>query len=286
MRWVALGVDYEMAGKDLIDSVIQSGKIARVLGGRPPEGFNYEMFLDENGEKISKSKGNGLSLDEWLSYGSEESLAFYIYREPRKARACTSASSRGRSTNIGSSAAIMPTSRSSRSSAIRSTTSMPARCPRATLPITFGLLLNLVACRAAATRTLRGSSSSAMRRAVARDASRARRADRTARSITPRFRRARPEAPRARREVEAAALRDLDARLAAARGRRAPRRSRTTSSKSASATRSRACATGSRRFTKPCSAPSQGPRMGSFIALYGIANSRKPDRRGAGLALA
>src|SRR3954469_11975802 len=85
-RWVALGVDYEMAGKDLIDSVTQSGKIARILGGRPPEGFNYEMFLDEKGEKISKSKGNGLSLEEWLRYGSEPSLAFYIYREPKKAK--------------------------------------------------------------------------------------------------------------------------------------------------------------------------------------------------------
>ena len=86
MRWAALGVDYEMAGKDLIDSVTQSGKITRILGGHPPEGFNYEMFLDEKGEKISKSKGNGLSLDEWLRYGSEPSLAFYIYREPRKAK--------------------------------------------------------------------------------------------------------------------------------------------------------------------------------------------------------
>jgi len=86
MRWVALGVDYEMAGKDLIDSVIQSGKIARVLGGRPPEGFNYEMFLDEHGQKISKSKGNGLSMDEWLTYGPEESLAFFAYREPKKAK--------------------------------------------------------------------------------------------------------------------------------------------------------------------------------------------------------
>ena len=86
MRWVALGVDYEMAGKDLIDSTIQSGKIARILGGRPPEGFNYEMFLDEKGEKISKSKGNGLSLDQWLTYGSEESIAFYAFREPRKAK--------------------------------------------------------------------------------------------------------------------------------------------------------------------------------------------------------
>src|SRR5947209_8975693 len=85
-RWIALGVDYEMSGKDLIDSVTQSGKIARFLGGRPPEGFNYEMFLDERGEKISKSKGNGLSLEEWLRYGSEPSLSFYIYREPRRAK--------------------------------------------------------------------------------------------------------------------------------------------------------------------------------------------------------
>jgi lysyl-tRNA synthetase class 1 len=86
MRWVALGVDYEMAGKDLIDSTIQSGKIARLLGGRPPEGFNYEMFLDEKGEKISKSKGNGLGLDDWHKYGSEKSLEFYLFREPRKAK--------------------------------------------------------------------------------------------------------------------------------------------------------------------------------------------------------
>ncbi|HEU0067142.1 MAG TPA: lysine--tRNA ligase, partial [Sphingomonas sp.] len=86
MRWVALGVDYEMAGKDLIDSVVQSSRIARVLGGRPPEGFNYEMFLDEHGEKISKSKGNGLSMDDWLRYGPEESLAFFAYREPKKAK--------------------------------------------------------------------------------------------------------------------------------------------------------------------------------------------------------
>jgi lysyl-tRNA synthetase, class I len=86
MRWVALGVDYEMSGKDLIDSVTQSGKIARVLGARPPEGFTYEMFLDEAGEKISKSKGNGLSIDQWLTYGPEESLAFFAYREPKKAK--------------------------------------------------------------------------------------------------------------------------------------------------------------------------------------------------------
>ncbi len=86
MRWVALGVDYEMCGKDLTDSVRESGKIARVLGGRQPEGLIYELFLDENGEKISKSKGNGLTIDQWLTYGSEESLGFYLFREPKSAK--------------------------------------------------------------------------------------------------------------------------------------------------------------------------------------------------------
>ncbi|MEH3146131.1 MAG: lysine--tRNA ligase [Methylobacterium frigidaeris] len=86
MRWVALGVDYEMAGKDLIDSVKLSGQIARALGAEPPEGFNYELFLDEKGQKISKSKGNGLTIDEWLTYGSPESLALFMYNKPREAK--------------------------------------------------------------------------------------------------------------------------------------------------------------------------------------------------------
>ena len=86
MRWVALGVDYEMCGKDLTDSHLYSGKIAAVLGGRRPEGMIYELFLDENGEKISKSKGNGLTIDQWLTYGGEESLGFYLYREPKSAK--------------------------------------------------------------------------------------------------------------------------------------------------------------------------------------------------------
>ncbi|MDI9849500.1 lysine--tRNA ligase [Rhodoblastus sp. 17X3] len=86
MRWCALGVDYEMAGKDLIDSVKLSSEIARALDGAPPEGFNYELFLDENGQKISKSKGNGLTIDEWLRYASPESLAFFMYWKPREAK--------------------------------------------------------------------------------------------------------------------------------------------------------------------------------------------------------
>lgn len=86
LRWFALGVDYEMAGKDLIDSVTLASKICRALGGRPPEGFNYELFLDESGQKISKSKGNGLTIDEWLTYASPESLGLYMFQKPKTAK--------------------------------------------------------------------------------------------------------------------------------------------------------------------------------------------------------
>ncbi|WP_297298980.1 lysine--tRNA ligase [uncultured Methylovirgula sp.] len=86
MRWYALGIDYEMAGKDLIDSVKLSGEIVRALGGTPPEGFNYELFLDEKGQKISKSKGNGLSIEEWLTYASPESLSLFMYQKPTAAK--------------------------------------------------------------------------------------------------------------------------------------------------------------------------------------------------------
>ena len=148
MRWVALGVDYEMYGKDLTDSGIQSGKIAKALGGRKPEGLIYEMFLDEKGEKISKSKGNGLSIEQWLSYGSEESLAFYAYREPKAAKQL----------HIG----VIP---KAVDEYLQMRGSYPAQeadkklgnpvhhvhvargedVPDAVLPVTFGLLLNLVA---------------------------------------------------------------------------------------------------------------------------------------------
>ncbi|HHK73708.1 MAG TPA: lysine--tRNA ligase [Rhizobiales bacterium] len=86
MRWAALGVDYEMAGKDLIDSVRLSSRICRSLGATPPVGFSYELFLDENAEKISKSRGNGITIDEWLRYASPESLSLFMYQAPRKAK--------------------------------------------------------------------------------------------------------------------------------------------------------------------------------------------------------
>jgi lysyl-tRNA synthetase, class I len=86
MRWYALGIDYEMSGKDLISSVELSTKITRALGGEPPETLNYELFLDEHGQRISKSKGNGLSVDEWLTYGPDESIALYMFQKPRAAK--------------------------------------------------------------------------------------------------------------------------------------------------------------------------------------------------------
>ena len=86
MRWYALDVDFEMYGKDLIESAILSTKIIKLLGKTNPSGFAYELFLDEKGEKISKSKGNGITIEEWLEYASPESLSLYMYQNPKRAK--------------------------------------------------------------------------------------------------------------------------------------------------------------------------------------------------------
>ena len=86
MRWYAFDVDYEMYGKDLIESAILSSKICQILGKKSPNGFAYEMFLDEKGEKISKSKGNGITIESWLKYASPESLSLYMYQNPKRAK--------------------------------------------------------------------------------------------------------------------------------------------------------------------------------------------------------
>ena len=86
MRWYAFDIDYEMYGKDLIESAILSSKICKTLGKKSPNGFAYEMFLDEKGEKISKSKGNGITIEEWLEYASPESLSLYMYQNPKRAK--------------------------------------------------------------------------------------------------------------------------------------------------------------------------------------------------------
>jgi lysyl-tRNA synthetase class 1 len=277
MRWAALGVDYEMAGKDLIDSVIQSGKIARVLGARPPEGFNYEMFLDEKGEKISKSKGNGLSLDEWLTYGPGESLAYYIYKEPKKAKSLHMGvipraiddywQSRGRY-------ADQP---------IEQRLGNPVhhihdgQVPEAMLPVSFGLLLNLVGVLNAeepeivAAYLRRGfdipeALDAELDRLIGHAIAYHR--DVVASTLE----------RRAPTESEAAALRDLDAQLAALTPGGEP---------GADALQDIVYEVGKSHFGKEALrdwfkalyetllGSSQGPRMGSFIALYGIADTRR-----------
>jgi len=275
-RWVALGVDYEMAGKDLIDSVVQSSKIARVLGGRPPEGFNYEMFLDEKGEKISKSKGNGLSLEEWLRYGSEESLAFYIYREPKKAK----------SLHIG----VIPRAVDEYfqfrerypAQPIEQKLGNPAHhihggnVPERIPPVTYGLLLNLVSLPGVGDRETAWK----FVQSYAPDTSPERNPEMDklielavnyARDfVVPTLKR-RPPTPE-----EAAALRDLDSELA-----------KLPSDAGAEAIQNLVFEIGKQNFGKEnlrswfqtlyetLLGSSQGPRMGSFIALYGIENSRK-----------
>ncbi len=86
MRWYALDVDFEMYGKDLIESAILSTKIIKLIGKKNPSGFAYELFLDEKGEKISKSKGNGITINQWLEYASPESLSLYMYQNPKRAK--------------------------------------------------------------------------------------------------------------------------------------------------------------------------------------------------------
>jgi lysyl-tRNA synthetase class 1 len=274
-RWVALDVDYEMAGKDHIDGMIQSGKIARVIGGRPPEGFNYEMFLDERGEKISKSKGNGLSLEQWLSYGNEESLAFYAYREPRKAK----------SLHIG----VIPRAVDEyyqfrgnyAGQAVEQQLGNPVhhihagKVPQSGLPLTYGLLLNLASLPGCGDRETiakfveryaPGTSAEAhaeldnlITLAVnyARD------------FVAPTLKRRAPS------EMERAALADLDAELA-----------KLASETPGDEIQNIVFEVGKRHdfeslrhwfqaLYETLLGSSQGPRMGSFIALYGVENSRK-----------
>ena len=85
-RWAHFGVDYEMSGKDLSESVSLSRRICKTLGQKPPVGFSYELFLDQNGEKISKSRGNGMSIEEWLRYASHQTLSLFLYKDPRSAK--------------------------------------------------------------------------------------------------------------------------------------------------------------------------------------------------------
>jgi lysyl-tRNA synthetase class 1 len=281
MRWFALGVDYEMSGKDLTDSVTQSGRIVRALGGRMPEVMIYELFLDEKGEKISKSKGNGLTIEEWLTYGTEESLGFYIFREPKSAK----------SLHVG----VIP-------KAVDEYWQFRAKIPEQpleqqlgnpawhllrangyhggdgdALPVSFGLLLNLVGVLGAGAtheqvwsylgnyiHDLDPRHHPALEALIDRALA-------TNRDfIAPTLARRAPAAN------EAAALRALDALLA-----------ETPEDASAEALQTEVYEIGKREefgfeslrdwfkaLYETLLGSSQGPRMGSFIALYGVANTR------------
>jgi len=153
LRWTALGVDYEMCGKDLIESVTLSSKICRALGGTPPENFIYELFLDQDGGKISKSKGNGLTIEEWLTYASPESLALFMFQKPKAAKRLFFDVIPKAVDEYLTHVARYPQEDQ------RAKLDNPAwhihfgRPPRAELPISFALLLNLVAVSNAEAKT-------------------------------------------------------------------------------------------------------------------------------------
>ncbi len=280
MRWYALGVDYEMCGKDLTDSVTQSGRIVRALGGRMPENMIYELFLDENGEKISKSKGNGLTIEEWLRYGSEDSLGLYLYREPKSAKSLH--------------AGIVPR-------AVDDYWQFRSKLPEQpieqqlgnpvwhllrangydggagdTLPVTYGLLLNLASVLGTeATRESLAEYVDNYHPGASENPDLAKLLD-TAIAynrdfVAPTLHKRKPEAN------EAEALRALDAWLAAA-----------AEDTSAEDLQTAIYEIGKREefgfaslrdwfkaLYETLLGSSQGPRMGSFIALYGVGNTRR-----------
>ena len=275
MRWYALGVDYEMAGKDLIDSVTQSSKIVRILGSRPPEGFNYELFLDENGEKISKTKGNGVTIDQWLTYAPPESLSFYLYREPKRAKQLSFGIIPKAVDEYHQFLSLYPTQEADKKLGNPVHHVHAGNPPQARMPLTFALLLNLVGVASSDDKDLLW----AFVKRYAPDASPdthpeldaligyagAYFRDFVKNSL---FRRA-PD------EKEAAALRDLDAQLA-----------QMAEDTDADTIQNMVFEVGKahqfenlrdwfKALYETLLGTAQGPRMGSFIALYGVANSRK-----------
>ena len=275
LRWFALGVDYEMSGKDLIDSVKLANRIVKALGGNPPEGFNYELFLDENGQKISKSKGNGLTIDEWLSYASPESLGQYMFQKPRAAkRLYFDVIPRAVDDYYAFVAAYHRQDAAERieNPAFHIHTGHP---PAYEMPISFALLLNIVsASNADDTNVLWGFISRYVPGATPATQPEL---DRLAAYAVRYFNdRVKPtKSFRAPTEMERAALQDLADRLADKEG-----------STDAEDLQNLVYEVGKAHAFEPLRAwfgaiyevllgAEQGPRFGSFIALYGVAETRR-----------
>jgi lysyl-tRNA synthetase class 1 len=281
MRWVALGIDYEMSGKDLIDSVTQSSKIARILGGRPPEGFNYELFLDENGEKISKTKGNGVTIDEWLSYAPQESLAFYIYREPKRAKQLSVSVIPRAVDEYYQFLAAYPAQEWDKRLGNPVHHIHAGKVPDVRLPISFALLLNVASLPGVGDRetvwsflnrydpALTPRASPELERLVAHAV------EYGSRFVAPSLRRRPP------RPEEVPALRELDELLAGDDG------TGREDEDPAAVLQNHVYEIGKKYYGKErlrdwfkalyetLLGSDQGPRMGSFIALYGVENSRR-----------
>ena len=275
MRWVALGVDYEMSGKDLIDSVTQSSKIARILGATPPDGLTYEMFLDENGEKISKTKGNGVTIDEWLTYAPEESLAFYIYRDPKKAKQLSFSVIPKAVDEYYQFLATYPDQALDKKLGNPVHHVHAGEVPAARMPISFALLLNLVAVASTDDKDLLWGF---VRRYCAEASPDTHpELDRLLDFALAYFRDfiANSLHHRAPTETEAAALRDLDARLSALPEDADSETIQTEVYEVGKAHPFETLRDWFKALYETLLGTSQGPRMGSFIALYGIANSRK-----------
>ncbi len=275
MRWTALGVDYEMAGKDLIDSVTLSSKICRAIGGVPPEGFNYELFLDDKGQKISKSKGNGLTIDEWLTYASPESLSLYMFQKPKTAKRLYFDVIPRTVDDYLTFIAKYPAEDAKAHVENPSWHIHSGHPPAAELPITFGLLLNLV------------SASNAHDKAVLWGFIRRHKPDASAETLPlldhlvsyaiayydafvkpeKKFRRA--------SEAEASALMALDAALATAPAGASAEQLQTLVYE---AGKTHGFADNLRGWFQAIYevllGQSQGPRFGSFIELYGVPETR------------
>jgi lysyl-tRNA synthetase class 1 len=274
MRWLALGVDYEMAGKDLIDSVTLSGRIVRALGGVPPAGFNYELFLDGMGAKISKSKGNGLTIEQWLDYGPATSLALYMYQSPRKAKRLHYDVIPRAIEDYADFLARYP------EQSLEQQLGNPVHHvhegapPAPALPVSFSLLLNLASVAATddparlwgfVQRYAPGTAPDTHKQldqlvhhaaAYARD------------FVVPALQR------RAPTPAEAAALRDLDARLAAVGDSADAEAYQFEVYEAGKAAGYANLRDWFRALYEILIGSENGPRMGSFIALYGLAASR------------
>jgi lysyl-tRNA synthetase class 1 len=275
MRWVALGVDYEMSGKDLIDSVTHSSAIARILGSRPPEGFNFELFLDENGEKISKTKGNGVTLDEWLTYAPQESLTFYIYRDPRKAKQLSFSVIPKAVDEYDQFLAAYPGQEWDKRLGNPVHHVHAGDVPEARMPISFALLLNLVAVASTDDKELlwgfvkrycpEASPETHPELDNRLDYALAYFRDFIADSLD----------HRAPTEMEAAALKDLDTRLAALPEDADAETIQFEVYEVGKAHPFESLRDWFKALYEILLGTSQGPRMGSFIALYGVENSRR-----------